>query len=727
MGVRKLVPSDTIEFEENVALETIKAKVKASALSGFAVAADLATGDNPAKGAWLVANAVVRVENVAALRALPAPDRKTVVFMEGYYEPGDGGGGMLVWMGTSNKADNGGTVFVPDSAPSNGRWERGPVDGFVPIRWFGAKGDGVTSDAAAFASACATPWVVLVDDGDYKITPFANYAHLQGRGRPTLLLDNNAQRGIQMQSGSGIADFDITFTISSAVTPGAVGAVYIGEFITAGTLYENIRVSRLNVTGAGAVSGHGITMFGNVRGVLIEDCVVDRGSSLNYGISAHWGGDSSVAPIAQSWHPREIRIMRCKTQNFAGSTNGFSISAGLDVDIEDCIAENCGEGLVIKAGDVGGAVAQGIAGNRVLSGVHIKNFTIKNPRNYGLLISCESYDYAGSVWLGGDSDMSVKVDGLTIELGADSTNCSPLRIVHAANVDVSGLNICYADGTALNNENGVYVFCSRNVKVKGRAETGNGTRLVNVIDWLIDLIQERPTSTTTVLQGVKVEARRDAITLAAALSVGDTTLQVSSVPQPLARGSRIWIGTDYVTLSRGQIASGAATTLQIWPSVIAAASGAAASAEQTVTAGVIDGAYRRYRYGVELDAANSSQPDDIEIRARFSHCGEYDVLLDNCRNVRIRGARFERGNQLDAASGANIRAVSAVDSVLVMGCEFEQGASKVARCINISASSVGIRVLGNAFLGHKSGAAALTLPGSAIKDNNYLAAGLTET
>lgn len=130
--------------------------------------ADLANPNDPAKGAGMVANTVVRVGTMAELRALPAPSRKTVAYLEGYYAPNDGGGGALVWVASSAKTDNGGTVVVPDSGPVNGRWERG---GDIDVRWFGAVGDGVTDDRASILKAIAASanQRMHIRDGRYKI------------------------------------------------------------------------------------------------------------------------------------------------------------------------------------------------------------------------------------------------------------------------------------------------------------------------------------------------------------------------------------------------------------------------------------------------------------------------------------------------------------------------------------------------------------------------------
>jgi hypothetical protein len=81
-----------------------------------------------------VVEKIIRVGSVAELRQI-TPTHKMVAYLEGYYAAGDGGGSALVWMPTSTNADNGGTVFRPDSAPANGRWERGTAE--ANFRQFG--------------------------------------------------------------------------------------------------------------------------------------------------------------------------------------------------------------------------------------------------------------------------------------------------------------------------------------------------------------------------------------------------------------------------------------------------------------------------------------------------------------------------------------------------------------------------------------------------------------
>jgi hypothetical protein len=94
-------------------------------------------------------NAGRSVNTIALLRAVS----KTAVqhcWVTGYYAQGDGGGGNYWYDSTdSSSSDNGGTIIV---ASDGGRWKL-QLAHPVTVLQFGAKGDGVTDDGAAFQAA----------------------------------------------------------------------------------------------------------------------------------------------------------------------------------------------------------------------------------------------------------------------------------------------------------------------------------------------------------------------------------------------------------------------------------------------------------------------------------------------------------------------------------------------------------------------------------------------
>ncbi len=93
------------------------------------------------------------VGTIAQLRAARPPAVPTEASVAGYTLPGDGGGGRFRFDLRSCAPDNRGTVIAPVPTPPCGRWIR--IDpGNPSVKWFGARGDGVTFDTDAIQGTC---------------------------------------------------------------------------------------------------------------------------------------------------------------------------------------------------------------------------------------------------------------------------------------------------------------------------------------------------------------------------------------------------------------------------------------------------------------------------------------------------------------------------------------------------------------------------------------------
>ena len=90
-------------------------------------------------------------EIVDAIDDLKVLNGGNTVEVLGYYTKGDGGGGLFYWDSTSTEADNGGTI-IQATGITTGRWKR-VFSGAVNVKWFGAKGDGITDDRSYFQNA----------------------------------------------------------------------------------------------------------------------------------------------------------------------------------------------------------------------------------------------------------------------------------------------------------------------------------------------------------------------------------------------------------------------------------------------------------------------------------------------------------------------------------------------------------------------------------------------
>ena len=97
------------------------------------------------------------------------------LFVGGYHERGDGGGGTFVLdVGSGVKEDRGLVFEAHRSLGAHARWHRLDMGlGFISVKWFGAKGDGINNDLPAFEAAMRalvpafqTEWKALCPDDE---------------------------------------------------------------------------------------------------------------------------------------------------------------------------------------------------------------------------------------------------------------------------------------------------------------------------------------------------------------------------------------------------------------------------------------------------------------------------------------------------------------------------------------------------------------------------------
>ena len=83
----------------------------------------------------------LKAKRITSLTTTTAP--LSVSGILGYYEPGDRGGGLIVWAADSKDKNDGGLTIQPVGTTfddKKGRWKR-QYDEPISVKWFGARGD----------------------------------------------------------------------------------------------------------------------------------------------------------------------------------------------------------------------------------------------------------------------------------------------------------------------------------------------------------------------------------------------------------------------------------------------------------------------------------------------------------------------------------------------------------------------------------------------------------
>lgn len=158
----------------------------------------LADGDGTIDFAF--ARAAKRYNSIADLKAqnmaaVKDDDRAVVL---GYYEPGDGGGGEFYYDADSEEQDNGGTIISPNKG--GGRWKR-LHNKYINIKWFGARGDGLTDDTVSFVSSLS---YIDSNDGGKLILPAGIYVITNTIRIPAnTILEGESRKNTVIKAGNG--------------------------------------------------------------------------------------------------------------------------------------------------------------------------------------------------------------------------------------------------------------------------------------------------------------------------------------------------------------------------------------------------------------------------------------------------------------------------------------------------------------------------------------------
>jgi|GEM_PF-4082870 hypothetical protein len=220
------------------------------------------------------------VPNIATLRTNTVA--YPIIFVQGYTSINDGGEGFFQYVSTdTSSADNGGTIIVDASGHRYYRADAGNVN----VRWFGAKGDGVSNDTTAIQAADTYArsfgGTVFFPAGTYMVSQLVLYTGSNWRG-----VGRNATT-IKQIIGSNT---DLIYGNNSNANWGSSSPTLIVD----GFQLQGITLNGNWNAGSGNTSGSGIAAYCArpiLRDVFITNCA-QYGMRTEFTDSSAGGADT---------------------------------------------------------------------------------------------------------------------------------------------------------------------------------------------------------------------------------------------------------------------------------------------------------------------------------------------------------------------------------------------------------------------------------------------------
>lgn len=198
------------------------------------------------------------VDNISALRALPAAGSE-VVFVLGYYTAGDGGGGTYRQdPNDTTTPDNKGSVIIGDDLTL--RWRLCQTTPYT-LKQFGCKGDAITDDTAGYLACFSTGLPVHIPAGRYKVAPIGPTTSYPGGNEP------NRTSGLTLGTGQNITGEGE----SSELIWGSTTKQAFSRVVNA----RNIVISGVKFTGGYSAIIVDPVADGSVDNVGLQNCILD--------------------------------------------------------------------------------------------------------------------------------------------------------------------------------------------------------------------------------------------------------------------------------------------------------------------------------------------------------------------------------------------------------------------------------------------------------------------
>lgn len=602
---------------------------------------------------------------------------------------------LIAWNGSANNLINATSVISSNLTVTGGTTDRELVDilgSFLTVLDFGAVGDGVTDDSAAFIAALATGKHIIVPEtaNDYLLTgtiPFTTGSVLDLRGATiTMNADGATARGLRMPEGVSNAWIIGHGKIQGTYTTGGSTGDF-NNMLNIGSEFDvssdPARTHNCGVVGdilfesTGATNMKAIQIVGYAEDILIKG--VKSTGKQNFALGCHWTGNGDQATSTlptKTWHPHRIVFEDCLIYKDGSTVNdrGFYCSAGGHVTWRNCHAEDMRLlSFWLFNGDNGYQYAQNLEDGEYMN-YHLYSCSHKGDAAGISFDALTAGQYSVPLESGADIGNALVVRDFVAQHDPSSNN-NMIGITAADSVLLD--NIKLVEETTGNTDYAVEILGCRDVRATGSIIAQKGV-LIRECDYIdmsvdVDIVSQTPDATSS---AIVTSGASETTTTSAAVAVDDTSVSINSVTDQYIAGatlryndgSRDW---DMDILSA--IDSGSAQTFTITPAPVAISSGGTVTLINSVkNMTVHDCTLRGARSLLHLDGTTTAQAREVTVRnVNFQDGGlvdiwaehveglnvfntyhdngglttttttTYGILLDsNCENFRVEGAKF---------------------------------------------------------------------------------------
>lgn len=591
---------------------------------------------------------------------------------------------------------------------------------YVSVKDFGAVGNGVANDTAAFVAACAQTQDVFVPPGTYVLTPtgyelkvFCRLFGVRGASIINITINSTLTNGFCMQSNSALDGLTINrnLTLTTAGADGnAIACWPSGTTNPVPQEFSGISLKNLTIVGTGSQRNL-ITFLGNIANFEMDN--LDISGVFLSPILIHWRR-LAAAPF-DSYHPRHGRVANivCSAVSLANARNGPYFAATHDIYVENITTINCEDGIVVAAGDIGGVFTVGDSAGKVLSNMTFVNIYVDNPSSKGFWVAGRS-DFQSSIgnrWFMTDPAVStgVTINGLTIACGAGTTaSTEPLDLYFAKNVEVKNLNIFArpSEIARLATMWSAWLRAAVNCSIQGRINMSRGVRSVSSLNCALEgSIIEHNRAMADVASadyGLTVQGALETAVVVSAVSPGGTSIVIANVPADIYPGMIFTNSGNTFVFTQSASAGDNAVTVGIQPAP-AALSASAVISIQVVTdsLGVLRNMFSGFSRNINIVGVAGAEVKNTRVAFnRFNYCQNFHANIDEVDGFNLSQNSFDQGNQGNTSSGYDVAlrdVVAAIVTENVFGADLN---NKSVNNIYNQNGNVGAVIQNNVFLYH---------------------------